>query len=363
MQLNKQKSYYYQIDALRSTMLLLGIVIHAGLSLMEFPLDKMWPYKYSENSLFFDVLVLFIHTFRVPVFFVLAGFFMEMSLKKYSRVTLLIKKIKRIGIPLFFGTLLLYPIIEYAMLSANLGYHSIRKFIDYFEVSHYSFAHLWFLYYLFIFYIVHIIVSPSLCSIRDGMGKKYGWRLIWIPVVLVIFAILVLVYINRKGFDGDYTLIPNIGSVLYFIGFYILGFVVFNIKEWMVYLEKYFKIFFTIGGLLFSILLYSRSKVQIPGSDFSVFEILLYVPGAYLFVFGFFGLFGKLFTNRNIIITYISKSSYFIFVIHLPILILILSYIVNWHFNVYILFIVLILSTFIISYLLYFVLEYLKKRI
>ena len=62
----------YDLDALRATAMLLGIVLHAGLSFTPFP----WAVQDERQSSFFWFLFATIHGFRLPVFFgkVLLGF-------------------------------------------------------------------------------------------------------------------------------------------------------------------------------------------------------------------------------------------------------------------------------------------------
>ncbi len=56
-------------------MMLLGLVLHTALNYMVFPNADSWPYKDAQTSTAFDILVAFIHAFRMPTFFVIAGFF------------------------------------------------------------------------------------------------------------------------------------------------------------------------------------------------------------------------------------------------------------------------------------------------
>jgi hypothetical protein len=39
------------------------------------PIGGAWPYKDEKTSVFFDIVVFFIHVFRMPLFFMMAGFF------------------------------------------------------------------------------------------------------------------------------------------------------------------------------------------------------------------------------------------------------------------------------------------------
>ena len=61
----------YDLDALRAAAMLLGILLHAGLSFAPlFP----WPVQDERQSGIYGLLFAAIHGFRMPVFFVLSGF-------------------------------------------------------------------------------------------------------------------------------------------------------------------------------------------------------------------------------------------------------------------------------------------------
>jgi glucans biosynthesis protein C len=68
----KDQRRYHALDGLRAGMMLLGIVFHAALPYTTLP---RWPFKDSSTHPVFDVLTVFLHIFRVPIFFAMARFF------------------------------------------------------------------------------------------------------------------------------------------------------------------------------------------------------------------------------------------------------------------------------------------------
>jgi hypothetical protein len=59
-------------------MMLLGLVLHSTVSFVTTP-RAGWPYHDASTSVLFDIVVLFIHVFRMPLFFLMAGFFTACS--------------------------------------------------------------------------------------------------------------------------------------------------------------------------------------------------------------------------------------------------------------------------------------------
>lgn len=77
---------YHSLDALRAAMMLLGIVLHSAASYVAGPMGAAWPYKDAQTSGVFNLTVFFIHIFRMPVFFVAAGFSRAMEPANRRRV-------------------------------------------------------------------------------------------------------------------------------------------------------------------------------------------------------------------------------------------------------------------------------------
>jgi hypothetical protein len=64
---------YHSLDQLRAVMMLLGLVIHSAVSFITVPRPTAWAYNDATTSVLFDILVFFIHVFRMPLFFSLLG--------------------------------------------------------------------------------------------------------------------------------------------------------------------------------------------------------------------------------------------------------------------------------------------------
>lgn len=54
-------------------MMLLGICLHSAMTYLTLPVP-VWPFRDKAQGPVCDLLMLFIHVFRMPLFFVLSGF-------------------------------------------------------------------------------------------------------------------------------------------------------------------------------------------------------------------------------------------------------------------------------------------------
>jgi fucose 4-O-acetylase-like acetyltransferase len=91
---------YHSLDALRAAMMLLGIVLHAAASYLVSPLGAAWPFKDARTNGVFDLVVFFIHLFRMPVFFVAAGFFGALLMQRDGVRAFIANRAKRVLLPL-----------------------------------------------------------------------------------------------------------------------------------------------------------------------------------------------------------------------------------------------------------------------
>jgi len=99
----------HDLDALRAVAMLLGIVLHGALSFLEMP---VWPVQDSQaNTDVYGMLVMVIHGFRMPLFFLLSGYFTMMMWKKRGRKMLVKQRLLRIGLPMILTVVLTWVLL------------------------------------------------------------------------------------------------------------------------------------------------------------------------------------------------------------------------------------------------------------
>jgi peptidoglycan/LPS O-acetylase OafA/YrhL len=93
------------LDALRAVAMLLGIVLHGALSF--FP--SFWVVADIRQAPAFGIVVSAIHGFRMPLFFVMSGFFSAMLLHRRGRGALVKHRFFRVLLPLLLGLVTIVP--------------------------------------------------------------------------------------------------------------------------------------------------------------------------------------------------------------------------------------------------------------
>ncbi len=101
------------LDALRAAAMLLGLVLHAALAYSSLP----WPVTDVESSSSrpFDVIYFVIHGFRMPLFFLLSGFFTWMLLEQRGLRGFVPHRLRRIVLPLLVGAVTIVPLMDAAV--------------------------------------------------------------------------------------------------------------------------------------------------------------------------------------------------------------------------------------------------------
>ena len=108
----------HDLDALRAAAMLLGIVLHASLSFCIVP----WPVEDTQRNDGLGIVYALIHGFRMPVFFVMSGFFTAMLWRKRGLASLLRHRFRRILLPFILGLFTIVPVTHISYIAAATNF-------------------------------------------------------------------------------------------------------------------------------------------------------------------------------------------------------------------------------------------------
>ena len=208
---------FHSLDFLRALALVMGVLIHVLMLFLE-PADG------SEPRLGASVIFIWIHTWRMPLFMLLAGFFTAFSLAKRDVGNYALNRLIRLGAPI----LLLWSVIP-AIDEAATELFKIPELISwlFYDVPFtLRLDHLWFLYYLLLFYGVLLLlesINPKIFSfIADYKLSLTRVLILWLPILILLSPV-------NKPTGGIFGDIPatfgevHIGSMLFMASFFIIG--------------------------------------------------------------------------------------------------------------------------------------------
>ncbi len=108
----------HDLDALRAFAMLLGIALHASLSFTTLP----WVVHDTRQSELFSLFMMAVHGFRMPLFFLVSGFFTAMLWRRRGLAALLKQRAVRILVPCLVGLVTIIPLTSvvstWAMMNA-----------------------------------------------------------------------------------------------------------------------------------------------------------------------------------------------------------------------------------------------------
>jgi glucan biosynthesis protein C len=315
-------------------MMILGLVLHSALTYNVTFHGDAWSLKDPETThIFSDSLVFLIHSFRMPIFFVVAGFFGAMLFYERQPIRMVKNRISRIVFPFIVFLFLLWPITVFAFGYTNAVFSqqenpfeiALESFSNILSFLPKTTSHLWFLYYLALITgttVVLGLILKKAQKLTQGITKVFDW-LIQRPIVRVIFfsvfTFLLLVILGTSMVDASVSLIPDLNTFTYFLFFYLIGWVLFKSKH---HLDTFVRYDWTCTIL--AIVLATIQGLTIQSSGFapngnSGILILYSSVVVCLFMFGITGLFIRYGSKHSVRMRYISDASYWVYLIHLPI--------------------------------------------
>ena len=259
--------------------MLLGVVLHTALFLI--PID--WPGEAEEASfdLFYDELVHAIHGFRMPVFFLLSGFFTAMLWQRRGLRSLIDHRMKRVGLPLLIGAFTIIPLQSWWWLTTAGEELKSAGLIFLVPFSWlYDLQLLWFL------WVLLLLVAIFAAAAR--LGAKFDDRRVWWILIPLVLVPQLLMTEDTWGPDTSSKLLTGPVVLGYYVCFFLFGAFMHEAKIsigrlWTIALLPLFLIF--VFGLHFEF----ESKESWADSVSSVLEVV-YAWGMCFAMMGLFKL-------------------------------------------------------------------------
>jgi glucans biosynthesis protein C len=331
------------LDATRAFALLLGIVFHACLSFM--PVFMGWAVQDVSTSPVVGMFMAVSHAFRMETFFLLAGFFGHLTFHRKGAGDFVRSRVIRIVVPFVVGWFILRPLLISGWIMGNAslrgdvnvwaGLLGGIQSLSTLPAGIFTGTHLWFLYYLAMITALTLTVRWSLAA-TGSLGvalRRCGDALVaWLaasPFSLVILAIptaAVLWFMDIWGMDTpDKSLRPHLPALAIYGGFFVLGWMLSRQRELIASFARLTPARWTVAGMGIAAILGLGAIESDPAHRHYLAAHVVYAFGYALtmwsLVFLTIGLFRKLCQRPNAIVRYVAESSYWMYLIHLPIVV------------------------------------------
>jgi peptidoglycan/LPS O-acetylase OafA/YrhL len=170
--------------------------------------------------------------------------------------------------------------------------------------------------------------------------------------VLILSGITFLIYslIKPEAIDEDvFAFIPSISGFIFYLFFYLVGWVLFKSKHLLNSMIRLDWLCFVLGLVVYSVHFFMKDSIN----DTLPLKLIIKSLTTWLFIFGITGLFLRYGSNYSKRMRYISDSSYWVYLLHLPLTLLIPGLIADWPLNAILKLLIVVTSTTIICFITY----------
>ena len=331
------------LDAVRAYALILGIIFHASLSFM--PMYIGWAVMDISTSATIPVFVLLSHAFRMELFFLIAGFFSHMTFQQQGGASFVKSRLVKLALPLVIGWLILRPLLVSCWI---MGTESMRGDVNIGAALLQGFAslkalpaglligtHLWFLYYLlglsFVVLTLRYLLSwhqPTYRALTTLGDKFVSWMCrAKLAILLIAFpTACCLWFMDGWAVDTpDKSLLPDIPVTLLYGGFFIFGWLLHRQANLIAFFARltWGRFALCIIASLVAIKL-SAYQIQLSHPHYTLIKtafMLSYALLMWTLTALTIGICKRLFMRPKAVIRYIADSAYWLYLIHLPVVV------------------------------------------
>ncbi|AOS43255.1 Glucans biosynthesis protein C [Lacunisphaera limnophila] len=331
------------LDATRAFVLLLGIVFHASLSFMSVFIG--WAVQDVSTSPLVGIFFSVSHTFRMGTFFLLAGFLGHVTYHRNGAASFVRSRLLRIGVPFVVGWFLLRPLLVsgWIMGSASLrgdysvwaglrgGFESLRTL----PAGLFTGSHLWFLYYLMVITALTLVLRLAVKASglwAAPLARRADTLMIWLahsPLtlpVLVMPTAVALGFMQYWGMDTpDQSLRPHLPVLTIYSAFFGFGWLLARQQAMLAPLTRLTLSRWIQAAVGIAVIQYLARFQSDSGHPYYQLLHATYVIGYALTMWSLtlltIGLFRHFCAQPNAIVRYLADSSYWLYLVHLPIVI------------------------------------------
>lgn len=338
---NQEKPRYHAFDALRGMTMFLVVGLHAALGYIERDIPRvLWCIRDAPTLPLFDWFCWWSMGVSNPLYFTIAGFFAVELYNSRGLRGFLANRTRRVLIPFAVGVPTILPaclcVWSYGWLvSGRCTWRQLIKFRfrdPQIQATRLGSGHLWFLEYLLFMLLAYALVRwwidrrrPGRLPLRTLVDYVIGSP--WRPLLLALPTTALLWFSRQRlgidaALDRHNPFLPDPVRWLHHTTFFVVGAGLHRLRHDLGRLARISPWYLVLSAPVFV------GRAWLLGQDWTTplqgaRALTLAASGAlfgWLVVFGFIGLSLRLFHQSRPSIRYLADSSYWIYLVHMPIL-------------------------------------------
>ena len=353
------------LDAVRAFALLIGVAMHVVGPWLENLPDATFREAPSATA---AAIWFFPHIFRMPVFFLVAGYFGRLLAERYETRQFIKDRAKRIALPLAFGfviTALMGLALALGALASGMSFAEVTALVQAQReqiatagdanggLGRVTLGHLWFLYYLLLFYGVALISRGAARAVdREGKALSSIDRVLRFfmrtGLAAVVFALPVAAWYvfmwpdwaHWQGLPTPQSLIPNVPAVLVFGLSFAVGWLLHRQTHLLLQLRNRW-VAYSLAAIAFAVACYliagptPQWSPHLSGWKLPIYAVT-YLLATWCASFALIAVALRFLSGASPVRRYVADSSYWIYLMHpVPILFfMLLLRPLAWHWSV-----------------------------
>ncbi len=344
----------HALDAVRAFALLAGIVLHASMSFFPIMGGTPWLVADSYQSRIPQAVFYVIHIFRMASFYFIAGFFARMVFHRKGVAAFLKDRAKRILVPLLVGWATMGPLVLVAViwglkmadLTSLEGGESLPA--EGLPELDFPLFHLWFLYYLLLLYSIILLLRWGFVKFLDadgGIRNRLDKLLRWCvhgyvaPLILAAPSAICLYFtpdwILWVGIPTpDMTLTPQVPALVGFGTALAFGWLLHRQidllqiwkRRWLLHLV----VAVTATVLSYRMVASTSDTAAVVSDSLKLAYAACYCFAMWNWVFAIVGIGLRFFSGASTGTRYVSDSSYWLYLTHLPLVMALQAVVMQW---------------------------------
>lgn len=306
----------------------------------------------------------FLSLFRMPLFMFIAGYFAIYSVKKYDFISFTKNKLLRLGVPLLSA---LYILVFIHYIYGDILFKESSTLMDVvYKVIPWSntfdLGHLWFLYlviiYSFLLYFIAKLIrkfNNYITNIKEKLDNVKYFTTDILFIFLIFSTSLFFIAITKFS-PVHHALLPfnNFGT---FLSYFIIG--VFTYIFW----DKYSKLLFnfTRNRAILSLIIMILAFIPVYLTSSSENLIIMVIRQFFTSIAKYYSLLlamyilYKFFNTTNKLLKYLADSSYSIYLLHQPVIVIVSYYYLKYtDTSSYISYLCILIASICVTYLIDF---------
>jgi glucan biosynthesis protein C len=336
---------YHAFDLLRGMLMFLGVVLHGAIFFGKGGWGAAWPVRTEAGHGFFNLLVGWIHLFRMPAFFLLAGFFGARLWQRLGAAGFLRHRVQRVLWPLIVAWLVLCPLMAALAAGgaaarnqggAGFGAAAWQHVISGAWLARANLMHLWFLWYLFLLFVgmwgllLGARRLPAAWRQRVAAGAAELVVSRYHLIVFIALTALTLRPMRTAAIATGTALWPRWSVLLSYAVFFLVGWLWQRRPGFLATLTRGAGWRLGLGGVLCLVSTIANFGTMATRARPSFALLVVTAAGCWWLLLGLIGIFLRYFSRPWPTGRYLADASYWVYLVHIPVLFVLAPGVRTW---------------------------------